>query len=160
MTLRSVCPARPRLWRALRPTLLAIGPALILPLIVTLAISLVISLAMSRAAAAQDATGLWRTESTAEGYLEVQIAPCGAALCGAILRARDVQGREQPYPHVGRRMIWDMVPTATGAWGRGQIWDPRNDRIFQSRMELSGGGLVVSGCVLGICQSQTWQRVN
>ena len=49
---------------------------------------------MPIAATAQDATGLWRTEATQEGYLEVQIAPCGAELCGTILRARDLQGHE------------------------------------------------------------------
>jgi len=139
-----VSPVRTRFCRAMGQSLLAIG----------------LTLAMPLTAAAQDATGLWRTEATPEGYLEVRIAPCGSALCGTILRARDLQGREQPYPHVGRWMIRDMAPTGAGTWGRGQIWDPRNDRTFRSRMELSGSSLAVSGCVLGICQSQTWRRVN
>ncbi|WP_322888929.1 MULTISPECIES: DUF2147 domain-containing protein [unclassified Yoonia] len=112
------------------------------------------------AATAQDATGLWRTEAAQEGYLEVQVAPCGAALCGTILRARDLQGREQPYPHLGRWMIRDMAPTGPTSWGNGQIWDPRNDRTFRSKMELSGNNLAVSGCVLGFCQSQIWSRVD
>lgn len=128
----------------LRQCLLALGLALVMPL----------------TAGAQDVTGIWRTEAAQEGYLEVQIAPCGAALCGTILRARDPQGREQPYLHVGRWMIRDMSPTGKGGWGNGKIWDPRTDRSFQSRMELSGGRLAVSGCVLGICQSQIWSRVE
>jgi|HotLakDrversion2_1040250.scaffolds.fasta_scaffold09689_3 uncharacterized protein (DUF2147 family) len=129
---------------AIRCSLLAIGLAVVMPI----------------AATAQDATGLWRTEATQEGYLEVQIAPCGAELCGTILRARDLQGHEQPYPHVGRWMIRNMVPTGPNNWGNGQIWDPRNDRTFRSRMELSGNNLAVSGCVLGFCESQSWSRVN
>lgn len=111
-------------------------------------------------ALAQDATGLWRSEATDEGYIEVRIAPCGAALCGTIQRARDLAGAEQAYPHSGKRMIWDMVADGPGKWSDGQIWDPRNDRTFNSRMELSGNRLIVAGCVLGICQRQTWQRVN
>ena len=109
---------------------------------------------------AQDATGLWRSEATEEGTIEVKIAPCGAALCGTILRARDLTGAEQPYPHSGKQMIWDMVADGPGKWSGGQIWDPRNDRTFAAKMALSGNRLIVAGCVLGICQRQNWQRVN
>ncbi len=109
---------------------------------------------------AQDATGVWRTEATNEGYLEVGIASCGQALCGTILRARDCAGSEQPYPHTGRRMIWDMVAKGPAKWAGGKIWDPRNDRTFNSSMELAGSSLSVSGCVLGICQKQTWRRAG
>jgi uncharacterized protein (DUF2147 family) len=119
-----------------------------------------VALAAPVAALAQDATGVWRTEATDEGYLEVRIAPCGEALCGTILGARDLAGQPQPYEHAGRRMIRDMVPTGPGAWAGGEIWDPRNGRTFRSRMALSGGGLTVSGCVLGFCQDQLWRRVN
>lgn len=110
---------------------------------------------------ANDAQGLWRTEPTDQGYLEVRIAPCdNGALCGTILRARDLQGQEQPYPHTGRQMIWAMAPAGEGLWRDGRIWDPRNDRTFESRMEAQGDTLVVSGCVMGFCQRQLWQRVN
>jgi uncharacterized protein (DUF2147 family) len=113
------------------------------------------------AAMAESALGLWRTEPTDDGHLEVQVAPCGAeALCGTILRARDPSGHEQPYPHTGRQMIWAMVPDGPDRWRNGRIWDPRNDRTFNSRMEVQGNRLMVAGCVLGICQRQTWQRVN
>jgi uncharacterized protein (DUF2147 family) len=111
-------------------------------------------------ALAQDATGLWRSEATEEGTIEVKIAPCGPALCGTILRARDLAGTEQPYPHSGKPMIWGMVADGPGHWSGGQIWDPRNGRTFASKMELSGNRLIVAGCVLGICQRQNWQRVN
>ena len=113
------------------------------------------------AAMADDARGLWRTEPTDDGYLEVQVAPCdGAALCGTILRARDRAGQEQPYPHTGRQMIWAMIPDGPGRWRDGQIWDPRNDRTFNSRMEVQGNSLMVAGCVLGFCQRQSWQRID
>lgn len=114
---------------------------------------------VSFSALAQDINGLWRTELTEEGYLEVSIETCETnMLCGTILRARDLEGDEQPYEHTGKRMIWDMVASGPANWADGQIWDPRNDRTFRSRMELSGDTLLVSGCVFRICQTQTWQR--
>lgn len=109
---------------------------------------------------ATDATGTWRTEATDQGHVEVEMRPCGAALCGTIVRARDPAGQEQPYAHTGKLMVWDMVDDGTGKWANGRIWDPRNDRTFRSRMELDGTALRVSGCVLGICQAQTWRRVQ
>ena len=112
-------------------------------------------------APAQGAAGLWRTEATDQGYLEVKVAPCaGGNLCGTIIRARDLQGQEQPYPHSGKRMIWDMAPKSDTVWEGGRIWDPRNNRTFASRMTLAGNQLNVSGCFIGICQAQTWQRVQ
>jgi uncharacterized protein (DUF2147 family) len=53
-----------------------------------------------------------------------------------------------------------MAPTGPDSWGNGQIWDPRNDRTFRSKMELSRNNLPVSGCVLGLCENQIWNRVN
>lgn len=112
-------------------------------------------------AAAQDVTGIWRTEKTGNGYLEVQIAPCaGGKICGTILRARDLADVEQDYPHIGRQMVWDMVPNGENQWADGRIWDPRDDRTFRSRMILQGDTLAVSGCFLGICQGQNWQRAQ
>ena len=122
--------------------------------------AVLLTLSTPLAAQAQEIKGIWKTEATDQGYLEVQIAPCGPALCGTILRARDLQGREQPYEHTGKQMIRDMAPTGANTWGNGQIWDPRNNRTFRSKMKLSGNQLAVSGCVLGICQAQNWQRAR
>lgn len=110
---------------------------------------------------AQDANGLWPTQTNEQGYLEIEIEKCGAALCGTIVRARNPDGVSGPYEHLGKRMIWDMKPTdQAGSWANGKIWDPRNGRTFNSRMTLENGQLSVAGCVLGICQSQTWVRVR
>lgn len=110
-------------------------------------------------ATAQDVSGIWRTEPTEQGHLEVRIESCGSSmLCGTILRARDLEGNEQPYEHTGKQMIWDMVASGPTSWNDGQIWDPRTDRTYNSRMELSGDSLLVSGCVFRICQTQTWTR--
>ncbi len=113
----------------------------------------------SLSAQAQDINGLWRTELTEQGYLEVSIEACETnMLCGTILRARDPEGNEQPYEHTGKRMIWGMVASGPTNWGDGKIWDPRNDRTVNSRLELSGDTLLVTGCMFRICQTQNWQR--
>jgi len=110
---------------------------------------------------AQDANGLWRTQTNEQGHLEIEIEKCGAALCGTIVRARNPDGVSGPYEHLGKRMIWDMKPTdQADSWANGKIWDPRNGRTFNSRMTLENGQLSVAGCVPGICQSQTWVRVR
>ncbi len=110
---------------------------------------------------AQDVTGLWRTEPNDVGYLEIQIQTCGAAICGTIVQARNLEGEIGPYEHIGRRMIWDMTPAGeAGVWDSGKIWDPRNGRTYNSNMSLEAHELTVAGCFLGICQSQTWERVR
>lgn len=117
--------------------------------------------AMPAMASAQNVKGVWRTETTEEGYLEIEVSQCAAALCGRIVGARDPQGQSGPYEHLNKLMIWDMKPdNAAGSWSGGKIWDPRSNRKFNSRMSLENGQLKVAGCVLGICQSQTWKRVR
>jgi uncharacterized protein (DUF2147 family) len=112
-------------------------------------------------AGAQNATGVWRTEQTDEGHIEVEIKPCGAALCGTIVQAINLQGEAaKTHPYLGRKMIWDMQPDGAGQWADGKIWDPRKDKAFKSKMHRSGRNLTVKGCFLAICQSQTWRPVD
>lgn len=109
---------------------------------------------------AQDARGLWQTEMTSEGALEIRISSCGSVLCGVIETARTPDGSAAEYPHLGKQMIWDMMADGAASWSNGKIWDPRNDRTFNSKMALNGNSLSVSGCFLGICQRQTWTRIK
>ncbi len=54
-----------------------------------------------------------------------------------------------------------MVAQGDGAYGDGKIWSPDRDKTYNSKMQLSGDALQVSGCVFGICRDGgTWQRVN
>lgn len=103
---------------------------------------------------------MWRTPMTEVGQLQIEIANCGGAVCGTIVGARNPQGLAGDYEHMGRQMIWDMVSNGAGSWRDGKIWDPRNDRTYNSRMVLEGGRLNVSGCFLGFCQSQSWERAQ
>lgn len=126
-------------------------------------VALVLALAGGTGAALADpAEGLWKTRPDDNGnYGHVEITACGAAVCGTLVRAFDAAGRPVDSPHVGRRIVWDMVAEGGGAYGDGRIWSPDRDKTYNARMQLSGDGLAVKGCVLGICRDGgTWTRVK
>lgn len=111
---------------------------------------------------AQDTLGIWKTEANDEGnYLEVEIAPCGGALCGTIVGAKNTSGtNNDTYEHLGKPMVTGMVPDGTNEWTDGEIWDPSEDKRYSSNMELKGDVLVVEGCIFFICRGQDWTRAN
>ena len=128
----------------------------------TFALAMVAAIISAGAALADPAAGTWRTEpGDTGGHLLVTIAPCGAALCGTIARAVDADGKaSDDYEHQGKQMLWDMQASGNGAYGGGKIWALDRDRTYNSKMQLNGNELEVSGCVLGICRAQIWQRVQ
>ncbi|MEX0305151.1 MAG: DUF2147 domain-containing protein [Leisingera sp.] len=119
---------------------------------------------LSGAAAADPASGVWKTEpGDTGGYLYVAVGPCGAAVCGTIEAAYSADGAEQAgYEHKGKRMIWDMASAGGGSYSGGKIWAPDSGKTYASKMSLSGNALTVKGCVAGglICRGQTWKRVK
>jgi uncharacterized protein (DUF2147 family) len=113
--------------------------------------------------AADPAEGVWQTAPDDNGnFGHVQIAACGAKLCGTLVRAFDGSGAPIASPNIGRQIVWDMVPEGGGAYGDGQVWAPDRDRTYRAKMELSGDTLAVSGCVLGgaVCRASTWRRAD
>ena len=103
--------------------------------------------------------GMWKTEVDDGAYAHVAIAPCGAKLCGTIARTFNASG-EYASPNIGKPIVWDMVAKGDGAYGDCKIWQPSTDKIYRSKMALSGNTLKVSGCVGPICKGQTWSRAN
>ena len=113
------------------------------------------------AAAADPVEGLWKTQADDNGnFGHVEIYACGPALCGVIRKAFDASGAARPSENIGKRMIWDMEPEGGGRYSGGKIWAPDRDKTYNSKMALSGDELSVSGCFLGICRSQRWNRVQ
>ena len=113
------------------------------------------------ALAADPVLGVYKTQPGDDGnYGHVQIYECEAAICGVIRKAFNASGEEIPSDNIGRRMIWDMQAQGDGAYGKGKIWAPDRDKTYRSKMELSGGALKVSGCVLGICRVQNWTKLQ
>ena len=122
------------------------------------------AIGLAGAAQADPATGTWRTQpGDTGGYLLVDIAPCGNAVCGKIAQAYDKDNAViADYEHAGKRMIWDMAADGGGSYSGGKIWAPDSDKTYKSKMSLTGNTLTVKGCVAGglICRGQDWKRVN
>ncbi|MEO0357220.1 MAG: DUF2147 domain-containing protein [Pseudomonadota bacterium] len=115
---------------------------------------------MAGVANADPALGRWQSEpGESGGYILVDIAMCGARLCGTIA---NVVGNDNTSI-VGRRIIENMGKNGATEYAGGTIWAPDTDKTYRSKMELlNANTLEVSGCVAGglICRGQTWTRVN
>jgi uncharacterized protein (DUF2147 family) len=119
------------------------------------------------AAAVADLGGDW---ITADRNALVRIGPCGAQLCGVVVRVL-AQGPKVPRtdvnnpqaslrsrPLVGVKVLSGFVP-AGGMWVNGHAYDPKSGRSYRASLAPSGNGaLTVTGCVWFICKSQRWLR--
>jgi len=124
-----------------------------------LVLAAALSLAAAGAAFADPAEGVWQTQVDDGAYAHVKMVPCGAKLCGTIARTFNSSG-EYKSANLGKPIVWDMVPEGGGKYGDGKIWQPSTGKVYNSKMQLSGSNLVVSGCVGPICKKQTWARVQ
>jgi uncharacterized protein (DUF2147 family) len=122
------------------------------------------------ALAADPVQGEWLTVG---GSGKVRIAPCPARperMCGTLVwlkdpvdaKRLDANNPDQALrsrPLVGLPMIRDFKPAAPGRWTGGKIYDPESGKTYDSKIAISGNGtLKVEGCVLMLCQAQTWRR--
>ena len=100
------------------------------------------------AAMAEPLLGMWRTAGDDNGNSGlVQVAPCGAALCGKLVKSFNSAGEEIPSDNIGRNIISETVPTGDGEY-RGKVYSPDRGKTYNSRLQLNGDSLKVSGCVL------------
>lgn len=116
-------------------------------------------LGMAAPALADPVEGTWKTQVDDGAYAYVTIAPCGPQICGVISRTFNDSG-EYKSPNIGKQLVWDMAAKGNGAYKGGKIWQPSTDKIYRSKMSLSGDVLKVSGCFGPICKKQTWMRVK
>lgn len=117
--------------------------------------------------AAPAITGRWLTEG---GKALVEVAPCGASLCGRIAKVlvRSTSGvavdRNNPDPKLRGRPIVGL-PILTGftdggAVWKGRIYDPESGRSYRSELSREGGTLKVKGCFGPFCRTQSWRRAD
>lgn len=119
------------------------------------------SFVLAGPASADPVLGTYQTQPGDTGnFAHVEIYQCDGDICGVIRKAFNGSGQQIKSDTVGKRMIWSMQAQGGGKYGKGKIWAPDRDKTYNSKMELSGATLKVSGCVLGICRGQTWKRVN
>lgn len=111
--------------------------------------------------AADPLEGLWRTVKDDNGNSGlIQVQPCGAALCGTLIKAYGPNGKEMKSPNVGKQIISQTKPNGGGSY-KGKVYSPDRGKTYSSKLQLTGNTLKVEGCVLGICRDGgTWQRVK
>lgn len=103
--------------------------------------------------------GTWKTQVDDGAYAHVSMASCGDKICGVISKTFDASG-ETNSANKGKKLVWDMVSKGKGSYKSGKIWQPSTDKVYNSKMALSGNTLKVSGCVGPICKKQTWSRIK
>lgn len=135
----------------------------------TLFVTLAASLGLAAPAmAAAPVSGLWLTT---EKDSIVEIAPCGAALCGRISRilkgppGGPPKDTKNPDPALRGRSVLGMVILSgfkdAGKNWQGTIYDPRAGKTYKSYLALQpDGGLSVKGCVGPFCRTMSWTRAR
>lgn len=121
---------------------------------------------------AQGALGVWADE---DGQSNIEIAPCGDALCGWIVWLKepfDASGKAQadinnPDPALRTRqllgllIIADLRPDNDGDNLVGKVYNAEDGKIYDIYLDPRGQTMKVEGCFLTfLCGSQTWTRVR
>jgi uncharacterized protein (DUF2147 family) len=130
-----------------------------------------LALAATPALAADPVEGDWLVQG---GSAKVRIAPCAGKpdrLCGVFTWLKSekpgqvVRDAENPDPAlrsrplVGSIFIRDFRRVEAGRWTGGKIYSPEEGKTYDSKMRINPDGtLKLEGCVLVICQKQTWRR--
>jgi uncharacterized protein (DUF2147 family) len=102
---------------------------------------------------------------TADQSAVVRIGPCGAGICGHIVRVlasgapgSDVNNPDRALrsrPLAGVAVLSGFTPAGSG----GRAYDPKTGRSYSASLHLNADGtLRVTGCVTIICRSQVWTR--
>ena len=126
----------------------------------TIALAAAFALTAGAALAADPIEGVWQTQPDEGSVALVQIAPCGGAFCGTIVRTFKGQ-QEYPSPNIGKQIVIGMTPSGGGAYA-GKVLRPADNKVYNGKAQVSGSAMKLSGCVAGglICKSQTWTRLQ
>ena len=132
-----------------------------------LAASLALAVA-TPALAADPVEGEWLTQ---DKMGKVLIGPCSTnpdLMCGTISAVNDKtkttdannpDPARRSRPLMGMPIVRDFKKAGPGRWTGGKIYDPKNGKSYDSKMSIKPDGtLKVEGCVLFVCQAQTWTR--
>lgn len=123
-------------------------------------------LAATPAIAAEPVTGNWLTDAK-DGVVE--IAPCGAKLCGRLVRTMRKDAtvdRNNPDPAlrnrplVGLQVLTGFVPD-NAVW-RGTGYDPKVGKSYNTTLQRTGPDtLKIRGCLIAfLCRSAIWTRAK
>ena len=124
------------------------------------------TLAAAPAFAADPVEGEWLTQASTA---KVKISPCAARpdrMCGLVswmkAPSNDTKNPDaalRSRPILGMALIRDFKQAASGRWTGGKIYDPESGKTYDSKISVKANGtLKVEGCILMVCQAQTWKR--
>lgn len=92
----------------------------------------------------------------------VNIAPCGASLCGTVewATAEAQQESRKGAPRlIGTPLLTDLQPN--GSDWKGKLFIPDKNMHVEAKIAPAGAGhLNVEGCEIGICKTQLWSKVE
>ncbi len=114
------------------------------------------------ASAASPIEGRWTNPARS---VTVQIAPCGASLCGRVIsatpEARAKAAAAGTTRLIGTELMSRLAPVGGGVW-RGEFFvADRNVRAPGELRLLGPRALEIEGCAMGglVCKTQNWTRV-
>jgi uncharacterized protein (DUF2147 family) len=119
--------------------------------------------------AADPVEGEWLTP---DGGSKVRIAACPdtpGRMCGMVswlpaAKAKDLDTRNpnaalRKRPILGVSTISGFKQAAPGKWTGGKLYDPASGKTYDGKITANANGtLKVEGCVMMVCQAQTWKR--
>lgn len=125
--------------------------------------------AAAPAFAADPVEGEWLTPG---GGSKVRIGACPnqpGQMCGVIswlppAKAKNVDSKNpkaelKTRPVLGVSTLWGFKQAGPGKWTGGKLYDPSSGKTYNGKISANPNGtLKVEGCVMGICQGQTWNR--
>ena len=116
---------------------------------------------------AEPLLGVYETipSNTTGGWAYVKFGACKEnkrLTCGTLIKAFSKNGKVlKNYEHTGKYVVWDMKKEGNKNFSGGKIKDYSDGKVYNSKMEIiSKDKIVVSGCVLFICQSQEWSKLK
>ena len=114
-----------------------------------------------------DVKGYW---ITADRTAVVRVTTCGTEVCGTITRIlkrgpkvpRTDLNNPQPSlrsrPLIGLQVLSGFALRGSN-WVGGRAYDPKTGKSYKAKLRPNADEtLTVTGCVLFVCRSQTWQR--
>lgn len=131
-----------------------------------------IYLPLAIAASSQSPEGNWTTidDKTGEKRAVINLTISNGVLSGTIVKiypqpgdtgiCTNCPGEFKDKKVVGLRFLWGLKDQGNGVWSGGSILDPKNGKIYKSKVTLEGNKLYVRGYIgvsmLG--RTQTWVR--
>ncbi|MEH6547535.1 MAG: DUF2147 domain-containing protein [Sneathiella sp.] len=132
----------------------------------------VVSLSLLASVASADVTGVW---STVDDKSHVKIEPCGDKFCGKIVwlkepnnpegkPKKDLNNTEESLktrPILGLELLSGFMPESKTEWEDGTIYNPEDGKTYSSTLTIAKSGVLeVEGCVLFLCKTQVWKKVE